>query len=169
MSQGELEAVYCFRWNRRKGRPGAPMTVEQARRNYHSGEEFTAALVPRGVGRYPVLVTCAWKNSYASTTFLDGLGRNGTKYIFQKAKEGFLFLSEIYVWNYTSEKPHLGVSQASQYEHIKIGQGGHVVSMIVDRDENTKETSEYFDVPVSGSWEPVPDFGDWGSISRYER
>ena len=38
-----------------------------------------------------------------------------------------------------------------------------------DKVANINEEADYRDMDVSWHWEPVPAFGDWASISRFNR
>jgi hypothetical protein len=145
------------------------MDEREAREKYDSGEEFTAAVHAFEGNGHPTLVTCAWKNEYASVAFLDPFGREEVKYIFHRENDSWLFLNRIIFRKYPNDNPRLRISEAIRFEDIEIHKDGYMKRVIIDKQNNTKETIEYSDVPVEPNWEPIPEFGSWLSISRYER
>ncbi|MBX9388414.1 hypothetical protein ACFPZ0_09715 [Streptomonospora nanhaiensis] len=159
---------YCLTWNFRRGRVGVPMSQEEAEARNESGEEYTAVVSVPGGGQ-PALVTVAWKNEYASTQFLDERGRRNVKYVFRKVDGSRMFLNSVLVWTYPNDNPKLTLNQASRIEETSFREDGYVKLVEIDKDKNEKITSEYTDVPVEANWEPVPDFGDYASMVRWER
>jgi hypothetical protein len=161
------EVTYCYRWNSRRASPGTPISEEEARERDATGEEYTA-IVPRPGHPYPVLVTVVWKNSFCSTSFLDDFGRRCAKYSFTKV-EGRLFLSEIHLHEYPDDTPGLKLSAATRIEHMVFRTDGHVRRVTTDHGKHEKITNDYSDVSMDANWEPIPEFGDWDSIARFER
>lgn len=110
-----------------------------------------------------------WNNGHAEVKFLDHLGREKASYIFQKENDNFLFLRSRYYWDYSSEDPELHTFDAVTINEVHEEPNGYMKHIVIDKDENTKETTEYRDVPNETNWEPVPEFGQWDSISRFDR
>ncbi|TDD62651.1 hypothetical protein E1263_02740 [Kribbella antibiotica] len=160
---------YCFKWNYADGRPGVPLTVDEARDRDLAGTEFTAILPARLGSTSPVLVTPVWATGVLVVTFLDEPGRKATEYTFQKRTDDRLFLTRVHTWTYPTDEPGLRLSAASTHETVLYQEDGLVKRVVKDKVERTQETVEYADVPVDSNWEPIPVFGDYGSIARWDR
>jgi hypothetical protein len=163
------EAVYCRSWNRVEGRVGIPMLESEASRRHLSGESFTVALVSDKPVEQPILINCVWENDYASTTFLDEIGRYSTRYIFKGNRKENLFLQRVLIWSYPNSSPNLEIPEANHYQDMVFRKDGTGKTTEVNKEEGFREITDYTDLPVEGNWEPFPSFGDWGSIARYER
>ena len=148
-------------------KPGSPITVDEARDRDAVGEEYTA-VVPRSGHPYPTLVTIVWKNDYCSTIFLDEYGRQAAKYVFKKMGDQ-LFLSRILMHTYPNKKRGLVVSDAVRMEDVKMRPDGYSKRVVTDDEKQERITDEYSDVPTDANWEPIPKFGEWDSIARFER
>ncbi|MFI6300115.1 hypothetical protein ACIBEJ_51580 [Nonomuraea sp. NPDC050790] len=160
---------YVLRWNHRRSEPGTPLTEEQARARDAKGEEYTAILPPRPGTRSPILVTLIWRTGVVLATFLDGAGRRGTQYTFMRHDAERLFLSRVYVWIYPDARPGLLLADAVVREEIRFHPDGRARRVVTDKDARTRETVEYTGVAVADHWEPVPTFGSYASIARFER
>lgn len=160
---------YCFRWNYANGVPSEPLTEDEARARDGAGEEYSAIMPPRPGTRSPVLVTPAWKTGIVLVTFIDDPGRKAIEYTFKKKTDESLFLVRVTTWNYPNDEPGLRLSQASSHETVSLREDGYVKRVIKNKVENFQETVEYTDVPVDTNWEPIPVFGDYRSIGRYDR
>jgi hypothetical protein len=160
---------YCHSWNSRRNRVGVPLTEEEARARNAAGEQFIAALRPKG-SRQPVLVTVAGETDVIAVTFRDQHGRQNLKYWFGKVdNDERLFLRTVMFWEYPNDDPQLHQSAATNVEEVLFRPDGYVKRVVRDSVEQVKETTEYNSVPVADNWEPVPDFGDYWSIARRER
>ncbi|SDU33175.1 hypothetical protein [Jiangella alkaliphila] len=146
-----------------------PLTEEEARVRDGAGEEYTAVLPPRTGTTFPVLVTPVWKTGVVAVTFLDDVGRKATEYTFMKKAEDRLFLTRVHLWTYPNDQPGLRLSDSASHETVHLREDGYVKRVVKNKVENVQETVEYDDVPVDANWEPIPSFGDYGSIARYER
>jgi hypothetical protein len=160
---------YCFKWNYADGAPGVPLTEEEARVKDSSGEEYTAIMPPRTGMTSPVLVTPVWKTGVVVVTFLDDFGRKATEYTFMKKTDESLFLTRVNMWTYPNNEPGLRLSDSSSTEVVNYREDGYVKRVIKNKVERVQETVEYTDVPIDTNWEPIPTFGDYRSIARYER
>lgn len=160
--------MYCFKWNYADNEPGVPLTEAEARAKHDAGEEFTAVMPPQRGTRSPVLVTPVWKSGVVAVTFLDDPGRKATEYTFMK-RDDRLFLVGVDLWTYPTDEPGLRLSAATVYESISNHEDGTVKRIIKDKVKQEKETIEYTDVAMDSHWEPIPGFGDYESIARFER
>ena len=76
-------------------------------------------------------------------------------------------MSEVTVWSYPEGAR--SKSQASIIESLEYGQDGYLLRRVNDKSLDHIKKTEYKDVPVDVNWEPVPEFGRWESIARYDR
>jgi hypothetical protein len=159
---------YCFKWNYTEGAPGLSLTEDEARVKDGAGEEYTAIMPSRAGMESPVLVTLVWKTGVVVVTFLDDFGRKATDYTFMKTDE-ILFLTRAHMWTYPNDEPGLRLSDSSSHETVYYRDDGYVKRVVKNKMEHFHETVEYTDVPVDTNWEPIPSFGDYRSIARYER
>jgi len=159
---------YCFKWNYAAGGPGVPLTEDEARVKDSAGEEYTAIMPPRLGMKFPVLVTVVRKTGVVVVTFLDDAGRKATEYTYMKTDER-LFLTRALMWTYPNDEPGLRLSDSSSHETVYYRVDGSVKRVVKDKIAQSKETVEYTDVPVASNWEPIPSFGDYTSIARFER
>lgn len=160
---------YCFKWNYADGTPGEPLTEAEARVKDGAGEEYTAIMPPRAGTKSPTLVTPVWKTGVVVVTFLDDPGRKATEYTFMKKTDESLFLARANMWTYPNGEPGLRLSDSSSHETLNYREDGYVKRVVKNKVEHFQETVEYTDVPVDTNWEPVPRFGDYRSIARFER
>jgi hypothetical protein len=58
---------------------------------------------------------------------------------------------------------------ATKVTTFSYGRDGVAHEVIVDSVANTEETISRSDVPLDINWEPVPEFGGWASVSRWDR
>jgi len=159
---------YCFKWNYADGGPGVSLTEDEARVKDGAGEEYSAILPPREGMKFPVLVTLVWKTGVVVVTFLDDAGRKATEYTFMRTNDS-LFLARVHMWTYPNNEPGLRLSDSSSHETVYYRDDGVVKRVVKNKAEHFEETSEYTDVPVDTNWEPIPSFGEYRSIARYER
>lgn len=160
---------YCFKWNYADGTPGEPLTEAEARVKDGAGEEYTAIMPSRPGAKSPTLVTPVWKTGVVVVTFQDDAGRKSTEYTFMKKTDESLFMVRANMWNYPSDEPGLRLSDSSSSETVDYREDGYVKRVVKNKAENFRETVEYNDVPVHANWEPIPSFGDYRSIARFER
>jgi hypothetical protein len=161
------DVSYCHTWNRRRMRPGVPLTPAEARARHDAGEQYVAVLP----GPPPVLVTVDGAGSTIAVTFYDRLDRQVLKYWFKASSppaEQF-FLRNVTFWEYPDERRGLVQGDASRIEDLAYQEDGYVMRIVRDKVAQEKTTQEFRDVPVAGNWEPVPRFGEYTSIARRER
>ncbi|MGW5052725.1 hypothetical protein [Actinokineospora sp. NPDC004072] len=160
---------YCFKWNYADSAPGEPLTEDEARVRDAAGDEYTAIMPPRTGAKSPTLVTVVRKTGVFVVTFLDAPGRKSTEYTFMRKTGESLFLARVHLWKYPDEQAGLRLSDASSHETVTYREDGYVKRLIRNKVDRVQETVEYTDVPVDANWEPVPAFGDYRSIARYDR
>jgi hypothetical protein len=160
---------YTYKWNYRRNRPGQVLSEEEARLKDAAGDEYTAVMPPRPGTTRPVLVTPVWQTGVVVVTFIDEFDRRAVEYVFSKKDDTRLFLDDVHMWTYPNDEPRLLLSAATVRERVSYYTDGYVKRVITNVGEHYKETIEYRDVPVESNWEPIPTFGDYASIARFER
>lgn len=161
------ETIYCQNWSF-KG-PGKIITERTARKRYGSGIPFTIVVPPRQEGGQPTLITVAWCNKYLETVFLNRLGRQSVKYMFDKIDEEWMFLRTVYIHTYPTDDPDLDINEAVRIEHHKFHGDDRLTLTVKDKIAQEREKTEYDAIDFASNWEPVPTFGDWASVARFER
>jgi hypothetical protein len=113
------------------------------------------------------ILEIAWVNSALSVSFVDEEGRTHTEYLFRKMENGKLFMHDAATWTYPEGAQRM--SQASHIETAQFRPDGYASRTIDDSSAGQIEKTEYTDVPVENNWEPMPEFGHWESVARYNR
>jgi hypothetical protein len=160
-----MQVTYCELWSDEIRSPVNPMAVAVARDLNDKGAGYSAVI---GNPSSPdVVLDVAWSNSFLAASFIDAQGRTHTKYSFNRIDDSRLFLSEVMVWTYSGDAKY--EFEADVVETATFRTDGYVRREIDDADSQNIQVSEYSDVPVELNWEPVPRFGDWASVARYDR
>ncbi|WP_433336095.1 hypothetical protein [Spirillospora sp. CA-294931] len=160
---------YCFKWNYADGVPGEPLTEAEAQTRDDTGEEYTAIMPSRPGAASPTLVTLVRKTGVVVVTFLDDPGRKAVEYTFIKKAHENLFLARAHIWTYPNDEPGLRLSDSSTHETVCYREDGFVKRAVKNKLERSQETIEHTGVLVDANWEPIPAFGDYRSIARFER
>src|SRR5699024_746752 len=116
-----------------------------------------------------LLITFILQDQCVITSFLDKQGRKMMEYTYRKEEDDYLFLHMRNFWSYPNENPKLKLFHANKIEEDHQTPSGYTRRIIIDKDENLKDTLEYRDVPVEDNWVPFPEFGDWEELSKYDR
>jgi hypothetical protein len=165
MTDGEgMQVSYCRRWNFMYSQPIDPLTEEQARKREQEGELFTAVL---GDPTDP-MVLVEVQHGHVRVNFLDRFRRKSNSFDFRPQGDGTLFLHHITNWAYPDDEFRTlsgsSVIKSVEYELPDIA---HLE--IRDKPADLITNQSYREVDLSTHWEPVPAFGDWLSIARYDR
>ncbi|SDE00490.1 hypothetical protein [Actinokineospora iranica] len=160
---------YCFKWNFADGAVGIPLTEAEARARDVAGEEYTAIMSPRAGAKSPTLVTVVWKTGVVVVSFLDDPGRKAVEYTFMKKTDESLFLTQVHTWNYPNDRRGLRLSDCTSHETVHYREDGYAKRVVKNKVERFQETVEYNDVRVDANWEPIPAFGGYRSLARFER
>jgi len=158
------EISYCRRWNFRRHRPIDPLTPEEA----IARDVYTVVLADPSGGAVPeAVIEIAWENSHAGVWFFDEVGRQALNYAFRRSGDR-LFLHDMIQYSYPGDEPST-LSGANRTEEFTFGEDGIVRRVITDDVAQEKTTEDRRDVDVSFHWEPVPTFGEWESLARWNR
>lgn len=160
-----MEITYCETWSWRMRKPTDVMTVEQARSRHARGESY--CVVTGDPSAPQAIIEIVPENSYIEVSFVDSSGRVHTAYGFSKVDSSRLFMAEVTVWSYPEGAR--SKSHASVVESLEYSQDGYMCRSINDKSLDHIKKIEYTDVPVDVNWEPMPEFGRWESIARYNR
>ncbi|TCO62847.1 hypothetical protein EV192_102986 [Actinocrispum wychmicini] len=79
-----------------------------------------------------------------------------------------MFLKSIIRWQYGDDSARL-INESELIEEITYKVDGTVRREITDEKAHERTVTDYRDVNLDINWEPVPEFGDWGSITRFDR
>ena len=104
-----------------------------------------------------------------STAFYDQCFRLRHKYRFRPQQNGLMFMIEVSTWFYRDDNEYVPRNQALANETVRYTPEGIAQLSRSDKVANVIEKTSYRNVDVSSHWEPVPAFGEWASISRFNR
>jgi hypothetical protein len=159
---------YCRRWNFRRHRPIDPLTPEEALARDVARELYTVVLAdPTGHSTPEAVIEIAWENDHAGVWFFDEFGRQKLNYAFRREGDS-LFLHDIIEYTYPDDSPAT-LSGAIRTDEFSFSTDGTAQRVIADEVLQEKTTETRGDIDVSTHWEPVPKFGEWGSLARYHR
>lgn len=159
-----MNVHYCRRWNFSLDQPIDPYTPEQARERDEQGELYTVII---GDAQKPECVI-ERDGSLYGPYFFDSNRRRQTCFAFRAIDDKRLFLKEIWTWEYPHDKARR-LNESSRIDHLVYDQNGIVKHTITDKIKNEVVTRQIADVKLDINWEPVPEFGDWESLSRFNR
>lgn len=161
-------ATYCRRWNFDYHEPIDPCSVEEARARDRSGDLYTVVLADAAGGSVPeAVVEIAWANDHAGVWFFDEFGRQSLNYAFRRIDDR-LFLHNMIEYGYPDEHAET-LSGSTRTDEIRFSPDGLTKEIISDDVAREREIIERSDVDVSSHWEPVPAFGQWDSLARWDR
>lgn len=160
-----LQVTYCELWSNKLRSPTDVLTEAEARDRDARGEQYCVVLGDPGAPQ--AILDIAWVNSALRVSFVDEEGRSHTEYLFRKMENGKLFMHDATTWTYPEGSRRK--SQASHIEEAQFRPDGYASRTIDDSSAGQIEKTEYTDVPVENNWEPMPEFGHWESVARYDR
>ncbi|WP_162907584.1 hypothetical protein [Allorhizocola rhizosphaerae] len=160
---------YCERWNFDYQESIDPLPPEQALALDVAGDFYTVVLADPTGGDVPeAVIEIAWKNNVASVWFFDEFGRQSLNYVFRRTDDDRLFLHNMIEYEYPDEHAETLIG-ATRTDEIRFEPDGMTKQIISDDIKQERETIERSDVDVSSHWEPVPKFGEWDSLARWNR
>ena len=158
--------TYCDRWNGLLEEPIEPIDEAEARRRHDTGELYTA--VSEESDKKRILVEVRLEKSYVGVRFLDDFGRNEYVFNFRKLDDR-MFLRKVISYGYGESEERGGYARPLVIESFTYKPDGTARKEVTDtqKDEVTAEDRSAIDVNIH--WEPVPAFGDYASIVRWNR
>lgn len=168
MAESKYKVSYCRRWNFRRHTPIDPLTPEEAVKREVAREVYSAILHDPSGGKVPErVVEIDWANDFAGVWFFDAYGRQSLNYAFRRTGDR-LFLFNMIQYSYPDDQPRT-LSGSNHTEEFTFQENGIVRSVVIDDDTHEKITEDRSDVDVSPHYEPVPRFGEWDSLARWNR
>jgi hypothetical protein len=160
------QVVFCERWHSTRHEPVGELSEAQARRRDSAGEPYLVVLGDKN--RPDSLVEVNWSQEYLGTWFFDDKLRRYVSYAFRRISGTTLFLEQIMMWEYPDDAED-DLYTASKVTTFAYQEDGIAHEIIADSAADTEETISRSDVPLDINWEPVPEFGDWTRVSRWDR
>jgi hypothetical protein len=161
-----MQTTYGIRWNFADDHPIDELTPGQAQQRANASELFTVAV---GDPRRPdAVIEVNWKNDYVGVWFFDDRGRRATHYTFMRQDDTRMFMTEVAGWSYPDGAGR-ALNEANVINTFSYQTDGFVRRVIKDKVANEETVKRYADVDIAMNWEPVPSFGDWASVARYDR
>lgn len=165
--------VYGRAWNPISWDVG-DMTEAEARRRFASDDDddwFSVAAFAEGVpddGIPEYVMELLPKAEYVNVQFFDPSRSLRFVYGFRKHGDA-IFLDNIVEYTYPDDGMQRRVSESSVMESLSYRPDGLVHQQKEDSSKSTVEEADYRDVDVSSHWEPIPEFGQWDAIARFDR
>lgn len=158
-----MSTNYCESWFRARKIASKPLTEAQARaRHNKKGALYTALL---GNPTHPHTFVEIVSSDSIQVEFLDEQLRSKSAYQFVRQPDGRMFMVMAVFREFLGDGTKLRWAQ-----RLSFKTDGHVMSFETDYVNNPHEETvvEKF-MDVSMHWEPYPTFGDYASISRFDR
>ncbi|MCA1691748.1 MAG: hypothetical protein LC733_05935 [Actinobacteria bacterium] len=157
-----MTVSYSRRWNDVRKKPMQPIQEDEARRMHEAGQPYVAYV--HGVdARRDAVVEVALFSPTVVVYFLDERGKRTIHYAFRSDGQGGLFLDEFGWRNYAHD------GQITLSEIHRFSEDGSVsvarTNATTDRETTWEEKLE----DTALLLEPIPAFGDYESITRFER
>lgn len=156
-----MNTSYCEGWFRARKVATKPLTEEQARNRHDTGQLYTVLL---GDPERPHTIV-ETRDHYLGVEFMDDQLRAHSVYQFKRQPDGRLFMVMAIFREFEGEGTKLRWAQQLGFEP-----DGHVRSAEIDYMKNPNVDNIYEKyMDVSLNWEPYPVFGNYASVTRYER
>lgn len=160
-----MRVSYCRRWNFKRVRPIDPLTVEEARTRDEAGELYTVVI---GDPAAPDRVIEVVRPDHVGTWFFDRQQRRSLNYQFRRVDEKMMFLHRITRWAYPNDQARM-LNESNLIETIDYEPEGIAHHTVRDEVAGEEKRTSYREVVLDINAEPVPSFGGWQSIARYDR
>lgn len=157
-----MSVIYSENWNDMLRQPLRPMSEGEARRRHEAGEPYVAYVHEHPGGRDAVVELALFVPTVA-VSFLDANRDRSTTYAFTSDGDAGLFLSEMALQTFGPD----GLAETD--EHHRFSTDGLI--RVTRRDFRTGEERSWKQRigDFAPLFEPIPSFGDYDSITRYDR
>lgn len=178
MSQADPVVAYCERWDRVGHFPHLPLTEEQARDRFAHGPWFTvvipfvpeagAAPRPDSLAAAPdvVLEIEAGLTTVTAVFFDDDTGGLVGTYTFRR--DGAMFLLAEGIEYEAPDDGRLGLSAVVKTRQLWIQADGTLDACVDERGSDEYGGAVGKPVDVAHYRQPVPEFGDWALLARFD-
>lgn len=160
-----MQVSYSRRWNFIRNRPIDPLTEDEAKQRDTAGELYSVVV---GDPAAPDRIIEVVRPDHIGVWFFDPRQRQSLNYVFRRTDDETMFLHNVTRWGYPDDgaRTLTGANVIEEIEYEPDGIAHHEV-----RDDTAGETTRKSlrDINLGINWEPVPAFGDWQSIVRYNR
>ncbi|WP_433205093.1 hypothetical protein ACQP1G_17335 [Nocardia sp. CA-107356] len=160
------QVAYCKFWDPDHSRPLGVMSADTARSYDCSGSSYVVVL--GDVASPDAVLDINWRENQFSVSFLDDQKRLQLWHEFRRVDEGRMFLFTMTSWQYSSDDQR-GPDDANVIHALQLRPDGTVQADIWDGNTGQCWVSDIAEVSVDMCWEPVPEFGNWASVSRLDR
>ncbi|WP_146229264.1 hypothetical protein [Nocardia neocaledoniensis] len=160
------EVRYGKSWNFGSGLPIDEVSRDQAYSRNGRGQPYSVGFVDTpGLAQ---VLQVNWGQGNLSANFLDEFGRVSSKYTFYMSKQNVLFLGDVVMFEY-STSGYVDPAYSDAIVSYLYTSDGSMTEVVSPQGGGLDKVTEFFDVDLSANFEPIPDFGDWDSIRRYDR
>jgi hypothetical protein len=160
-----MQATYSRRWNLVLHKPLDPISEQQARQLDEAGDYYTVAFTQDTTSGY---LEINWTERYLAVYFLDEQHRPGLCYTFTRLDQDRMFMNSVLRWEYPDDQAR-AMTGANLTEELRYQQDGVVDREVRDDTAHEVRRQTITDVNLDINWEPVPQFGQWDSVTRLDR
>ncbi|MGQ0839425.1 hypothetical protein [Actinokineospora sp.] len=158
--------AYCNRWNGLLEAPIDVIDASEASRRHDLGALYT--VVGTGADRTELVIEVRFEKGYVGVKFLDDRGRVGLIYSFKEIEER-LFLRKMISYDYGDSQTRGDRADPVIVESLTYAPEGICRQEIDDSRVATIRSVDRDSVDVSTHWEPIPVFGEYDSVARWDR
>ncbi|MFH5877744.1 hypothetical protein [Arthrobacter sp. NA-172] len=169
-----MKYVYGQRWHPTRNQPTealdeaeamARFNGERSKPDWFTVAAFVEDATPEQVPEFYAEITP--HGAYAAVYFIDPFG--SIHYIFGFRKTGKqLFLEDITAYAYPDMTKHYNQNECAKVVSMYYKTDGVVEVETIDKSQPDISVVHSKDVDVSAHWEPIPAFGDWESLGRFD-
>jgi hypothetical protein len=156
-----MEITYCKGWSRHRKQPLEIWDEKKAHKAHDSGKLYAVLI---GDPQKPsCFLEVHLKLKFIGVVFLDKYLRDYLDFSFKEKQPGKLFLKQVIYREYDADTDNVISAKTMYWEP-----DGKTQFEQADLVQNFVDTGEG-SMDVSINWEPIPEFGQYESIARFER
>lgn len=168
MAESQYKVSYCRRWNFRRHTPIDSLAPQAVVEHDARREVYSVILHDPSGGKVPeAVIEIDWANDFAGVWFFDAFGRRSLNYVFRRNGDQ-LFLFNMIAYSYPDDERST-LSGANHTEEFTFQENGVARLVVMDDNAQEKATEDRSGIDVASHWEPVPRFGAWDSLARWNR
>ncbi|MFD3596236.1 hypothetical protein ACFWU5_26245 [Nocardia sp. NPDC058640] len=163
-----VDPRYGWMWDFQSNMPIDELSEVEAQARDGRGQLYCVELGAEDLVESRRVLEVNWEQGYLGVWFFDSVGRQSTKYAFDRVSVTKLFLSEVVVYSYSDDK-YAEPPESESSTSIYFTQDGRLTEVTSSKEGAYSEVVEFDNINVESNYETLPTFGDWRSVVRYDR